>query len=145
MTYKLSIFVPITTISNNNLLRLHPFKRDKYNKAWEKMMHAHTYKLRPDAPLKRFKLEFERVSNYLIRDYDNLTASFKPVADALKKCCIIEDDSIKNTGAWGIHQRFLSKSETGSHGTRITVVEESEKSLISSSSAKGTRYERNEL
>jgi len=51
----------------------------------------------PSRPLKNAKLKLTRYSSRA-PDYDGLVQSFKPVIDALKKCLIIEDDSMRVIG-----------------------------------------------
>jgi hypothetical protein len=52
----------------------------------------------PKKPLRKARITFVRHSS-VAPDYDGLVQSFKPVMDALKKCKVIEDDSMEHVGA----------------------------------------------
>ncbi len=74
--------------------------RHRESQKWHKRLLGKMILSRQSPPLKPLKKATLTLVRYSARapDYDGLVQSLKPVVDALKKCAIIEDDSMAVIG-----------------------------------------------
>ena len=109
-SYMIEIEINEVTTSLNKTLRQNKYSRNTKNKAWYDLIFWRVRDQLPPVPLKKAKLTFVR-HYWQMLDYDNLTASFKPIADGLVRAGIISDDRWGVTGKWNINQKFRPRKD----------------------------------
>jgi Holliday junction resolvase RusA-like endonuclease len=92
MRYKTQFFVEMLPHLPNVLNKMHWAQKGRYVKDVHQLVGAALAGKKPREPLKKAVLTLARYSS-VRPDNDNLTASFKPVIDALIVCGVIEDDN----------------------------------------------------
>lgn len=106
----------------NKKLNQHFRKRNEENQNWHSEIFYYTRGKQPPSPLRKCKISLVRYCKDPL-DYDNLTASFKPIVDGLKVAGIIVDDGWKVTGKWDIDQLPLVDGSNGFITIRVEELE----------------------
>lgn len=91
-TYRTSFFIDDVPLLPNVTRGMHWAAKARDTKKWHQLVGAALAGKKPVRPLKCATLTLVRYSS-VRPDDDNLTASFKPVIDALTVCGVIEDDN----------------------------------------------------
>ena len=117
--YELSLEIEGLPKMLNQILWTHWTVKKKHTDLWKAKVMQAIGAQKPTTPLKKAQVEFTRCSSKEC-DFDGLVGSFKPVADALTTCGIIEDDKVSVIG----QPKYLWEKAKRSEGKiRVRVLE----------------------
>lgn len=108
--FTLSLSIKCLPESLNKSLRSNRHASNRKNKAWDSLIWAETYSMRPPKPLQKAKISLVRHSHRML-DFDGMVGALKPVVDALVTAGILVDDRWSVTGKWDVDQVFRPKKE----------------------------------